>query len=350
MKLCAATMGPLDLAAVAQKNVSQIVDGNVAINPGQITDFSRARNLLLEEAALAGYDWALMLDTDESIVSSPVLRVPGSVSADNDTSWGAIHDVLSITTHDVLMVPSIDETYSKERLFRLPARGHYTGPTHEAFILDDGASRGELIGWHFAEEPKTHEQYQAKAERDLEILKRWTKTHPEDPRWWYYLGDTRAGLGDRDGAIKAFKHCHKLEGWDEECAWAAFRVAQLYAEQASWDSAIHWCARGMEIRADFPELPWLAGWCCYQQGNDEQAIAWSKLAISHNADDPWQHLPVPDRVIFRYPPAHYEAPYDVIRWSLRRLGRPSDLYEALFETRLAKRQKSERRNARSSLC
>lgn len=350
MKLCVATMGPLDRAERQQLHVSPLVDGSVVIDPGEISDFAAARNLLLERARVAGYDWALVLDTDEAIDTSLTLRVPGELWAESDSYWGVLHDVLERTAYDVLMVPNIDGTYSKERIFRLPARGHYVGPTHEAFILDDGASRGELEGAWFTEEPKTHEQYRAKAERDEEILTRYLLEHEEDPRWWYYLGDTKAGLGDWEGAASAFERCYIRDGWDEEGAWAAFRIASIYSERQDWNAAILWCAKGMERRADFPELPWLAGWCCYQQGKYQQAIAWSRLAIAHGAVALSAAMRPPvTRVIFRHPPAHYEAPYDVIRWSLRQLGEDPTPYETTFEDRLARRQKSERRNARSPL-
>jgi hypothetical protein len=347
MKICVATMGPLGLADTAQACVRDYVDGAVAINPGEISDFSRARNLLLREAHLAGYDWAIMLDTDEQLQFGTLLRIPGEVLVDNDSARFALQDTLRHTKSDVLMVAQADGTYAKERIFRLPVRGRYVGPTHEAFILDPGVSRNILEGVTFTEEPKTPEQYRAKAERDLRILERMTEDDPEDARWWYYLGDTRAGLGDWKGAVYAFTRCFYCKGWDEEGAWAAFRTAQLYAEQKEWGNALLWCSGGMTLRADFPELPWLAGWCCYQQGNYQQAIAWSRLALAHSADPHALAYPDTPRIIFRHPPAHYEAPYDVLRWSLRQLGEDTDQAEGFFKTSLAKRQKSERRTTRS---
>lgn len=337
MRICVATMGPRQQAMEAWGSVNEVVDGQVHVDPGTIERFDTARNDLLQFAAAEGYDWAIMLDTDEQLQFADTLRIPGEVWANADTTRFSLQDVLEHARSDVLMVEQIDGTYSKERIFRLPARGHYHGATHEAFILDDGARRNLLEGVTFSEQPKTAEQYRAKAERDLRILTRMTEEEPKDPRWWYYLGDTRAGLGDREGAIDAFRVCYSLNGWDEEAAWAAFRVAQHYTELERWDDAITWCVEGMLRRADFPELPWLAGWCCYQQGRYEQAIAWSWLAIAHGAGND-----KPERVIFTYPPAHYEAPFDVIRWSQRQMGRDAGLAEYEFEEALAKRQKSER--------
>ena len=50
----------------------------------------------------------------------------------------------------LLHVKHANGTYGKERFFRLPARGRYVGPTHEAFIADR-ARRGTLPGVVFDE-------------------------------------------------------------------------------------------------------------------------------------------------------------------------------------------------------
>lgn len=346
MKICVATMGPTREAIRAWPSVDGVVDGHVHVDPDTIERFDTARNDLLRYAAEdeEGYDWAIMLDTDEQLQFGETLRIPGEISTHSDSSRFALRHVLKHTTSDVLMVRQADGSYAKERIFRLPARGHYHGPTHEAFILDEGAVRSMLEGVTFTEEPKNAWQYQAKAARDERILVRWLldDKNQEDPRWWYYLGDTRAGLGDLEGALKAFARCFYRYGWDEEGAWAAFRIAQLHSETQEWDEAILWCTQGMRRRADFPELPWLAGWCCYQQGRYEQAIAWSRLALAYSADPHALIYPDVERIIFRHPPAHWEAPYDVIRWSLRQLGEDANQAEGFFKTALAKRQKSER--------
>lgn len=342
MKICVATMGPRDAAERAWESVTDVVDGQVHVDPDTIERFDTARNDLLRYAYEEGYDWAIMLDTDEQLQFSETLRIPGEVWSNSDTARFSLQDVLTHARSDVLMVRQADGSYAKERIFRLPARGHYHGPTHEAFILDEGARRSMLEGVTFTEEPKTHEQYQAKAQRDARILSDYARSHQSDPRWWYYLGDSLAGLGDREGAVYAFIRCFDCHGWDEEGAWAAFRIATLFSDAKEWREAIKWCARGMTRRADFPELPWLAGWCHYQLGNYEQAIAWSRLALAYSSDPHALIYPDVERIIFRHPPAHYEAPYDVIRWSLRQLGKDADQAEGFFKAALAKRQKSER--------
>jgi len=167
-----------DAAQEAIATVADLVDEAVVYSKrAPITDFARDRNLALARVAKRGYDWAIMLDTDERIH-----LIPKKHGARDFRAY------LGHTPHDILMVRYQSGEYAKERIFRLPAQGHYVGPTHEAFVTDEGASRFTLSEMMtFSEIPKTKEQYRAKVERDRDILEDYVVKHPKDPRWWYYL-------------------------------------------------------------------------------------------------------------------------------------------------------------------
>jgi len=64
------------------------------------------------------------------------------------------------------------------------------------------SQRRVLAGAEFYEIAKTPEQFQAKLRRDLESLKAETAERPDDPRWWYYLGQTLEELGENVAAIR----------------------------------------------------------------------------------------------------------------------------------------------------
>jgi hypothetical protein len=272
---------------------------------GIISDFSRSRNLALLEASEADGDWALMLDTDERIHCD----IPDQIRRD-----------LEDTTADMIHIWASDHSYAKPRLFRLPARGHYKGPTHECWIADPGSEVTTWSGMTFAELPKTPEQYRAKAERDRDILLRYTDEHEGDPRWWYYLGDTFAGLGEADDAYVAFSTCWGLDGWDEESAWAAYRIAEMSCRKNDFKSGLRWCLNGMQRHPGMAELPWLAGYCCYHLGRYQHAIWWEHMACELNYKAAHEQ-----RINFRHEPALWEGPYDVLRWSYLAIG---DIYRA----------------------
>ncbi len=272
-------------------------------------DFAAARNFALEAAAELGADWAVTLDSDERLVIDE----------------SEICAALSATGADSLHVKQVNGTYGKERIFRLPARGRYVGPTHEAFIREGGNAE-VLDGMLFAELGKTHEQYRQKAERDIAILTRHTAEHPDDPRWFYYLGDSLAGLGRHDEAIVAFRVCASLNGWDEESAWAMYRAAECLLKIDRPAEAIEACAVGMARHAGLGELPWLAGFAAWRAGRPAQAVYWARASITmgHFQGNGGS---VP-RIGFRHPPGLWEGPFDVLRFALRQLGDEAGADEA----------------------
>ena len=225
-------------------------------------DFSAARNFALEAAAALGADWAITLDTDERIDVGDV-DVPAALAA---------------TDAGVVLVKQVDGTYGKERLFRLPARGRFVGPTHEAFNRECDVT--DLAGVVFHELGKSHEQYQRKAARDVAILARHTAEHPDDPRWFYYLGDSLAGLGRHEEAIAAFRTCAGLKGWDEEGAWAMYRAGRVLPSSAAAGGRRRRLRRGSRPprwhrRARLARrLRFLAGWRPYQ------TAYWARIAIA----------------------------------------------------------------------
>jgi hypothetical protein len=87
-------------------------------------DFAAARNFALQAATEAGGAWAVTIDTDERLLfdAGVVLR-----------------EALGRTRANVLLVADDGGTYSKERIVRLPAEVHWSGPTHE--VLEGQSSR-----------------------------------------------------------------------------------------------------------------------------------------------------------------------------------------------------------------
>lgn len=276
-------------------------------------DFAAARNFALQAAHELGADWTVTLDTDERI----------------DIGAVDVRGALATTAAASLHVVQGNGTYGKERFFRLPARGRYVGPTHEAFIREgDGNGSGSetLGGVTFDELGKSVEQYRQKAERDIAILTRHTAAHPDDPRWFYYLGDSYAGLERHEEAIAAFRACAARKGWDEEGAWAMYRAAECLIKLGRAEDAIEACATGMARHAGLAELPWLAAYASWQAGRPAQAAYWARqsIAMGHYAG---AGASVP-RIGFRHPPALWEGPFDVLRFALRALGDEAGADEA----------------------
>ncbi|MFM9106042.1 MAG: glycosyltransferase, partial [Chloroflexota bacterium] len=284
--------------------------------------FSDARNFALAAAAEAGGDWAVTLDTDERIEIDPE----------------SLRDLLVTTEAGLLHLRYEDGSYGKERFFRLPVRGEFVGPTHEAFVGDVLVL--DVPGGHFSEVPKDEAAYQQKFERDIEILARYVVDHPEDPRWRYYLGDALQNAGRLPEAIEQFQACWDLNGWDEESAWSMYRAAECQIALAEYDAAIQSCANGLVRHPGIAELPWLASWACYRQGQFRRAIAWARMSCAiGSVEGIGDSFP---RLGYTNPRGRYEGPYDVLRFALRELGEndAADAAEYLFDEALAMRGSS----------
>lgn len=264
-------------------------------------DFAAARNFALDEAERIGAAWAVTVDPDERLhVDGPALRA-----------------FLARTDAGCVLIPDASRSYFKERIFRLPCPVRYVGPVHEAFAgYRVGAER--YPDAHFTELPKSHEAMERKTRRDVEVLRRHTRAVPDDPRWFYYLGDGLQRLGEIDEAIAAFRACWELRGWPEESAWACYRAAELEVARERYDEAVEWCTRGMRRHPGVAELPWLAGLAAYRAGRPADAAAWARMSVAlGKADGAGASV---DRIGFHHPPGEYEGPYDVLRFALRALG------------------------------
>lgn len=284
-----------------------------------IDDFSAARNFALEQAALLGATWSVTVDTDERLHFDGV----------------ELRQVLGATDVDLYLAMQADGSYAKERAFRLGKGWRWTGRTHESCPWSPGARRETLAGVTFSELAKSPEQLRAKFERDKLILLEETAGHAraENARAWYYLGECYHGLADLESAVFAFTTCAEFSGWNEEAAWSRYRCADLCCRLGGFDAAIEHAALGLTKHAGFGELGWIAGIAAFRAGRFEQAIHWATLSASvgwFSGTGRW----VP-RAGFRYPPALWEGPYDIL----------AHAYEAIGEHEQAARARARKRAA-----
>jgi tetratricopeptide (TPR) repeat protein len=279
-----------------------------------IDDFGDARNFAITCASERRATWAVTIDTDERL------------SFSGYKTRTKLHQALEAS--DVWLVPQQNGTYAKERFIRIPTDALWRGRVHEA--LCGVEERRTLPGCSFSEMPKTAASYSAKLERDLSVLLEEVAIHGDNPRWHYYLGQTLESLGETRRAIDAYDNCIMLDGWADESAWACYTAARCCSTLGEYKQAEKFCAAGMTRKPSMPELPWLAGWCCYKRGAYEDAIAWSGIAISVGGKTA-RH----DSGMFVYSPAWWEAPYDVLRWAYKATGRDETVVEEQFKKMLA---------------
>jgi len=273
-----------------------------------VNDFADARNYALQQASDLG-NWAITVDTDERMLFHKDFNLRESLKH------------LSPEFEQVLATSHTGD-YMKERLFKLPAKHQWAGPTHEFF---PATARTNFPGLRFFELPKTPEQAQEKFKRDVDILVHHILKNPLDARWHFYLAESYNNLGMKDKALKFYRRCADLKGWNEESAWACFRVVQILHERSEWEESIQECAKGLTRHAGFSELAWLASFACYQLGRKDQARHWAHMSISTG----YSGKPALDRTGFKFPAGLYEGPFNVLRFAAE-TEKERAQYEALY--------------------
>jgi tetratricopeptide (TPR) repeat protein len=256
--------------------------------------FDEARNFCLRTVNRMGATWYLMLDSDETyhVADAPATRaiIAGRPLVD---CWLIEHD----------------GDYVKEKMIRVSSAARYSGRTHESLIGVEPAAKRTLPGVTVSGRPKSPEAFRAKLLRDASALEAETAESPHDSRWWYYLGQTREGLGQHAAAIEAYRRCWGLPGWSEQAAWACYRAAVCHAEARDYAAALATCCTGLARDARFPELAWLAGWLAYQLGRKPEAAAWARAALAITDSGVCE-----SRIGFRFLPGWRERPRNLLTW------------------------------------
>ncbi len=278
-------------------------------------DFSAARNYGLQAAAEIGAKWIVVVDSDERIHF-------GELNLKRE---------LAITRANILLLESSDGHYPKEKIVRVGTNARYVGPSHEVMM---GGPKDTLRGASFSELPKTKEQLTHKFTRDVRILSAHVEKHPDDPRWWYYLGASYEGIGALEEAIRAFGECVDRRKIGDEAAWASYKKAEQLLALKRFDESVIAAARGLAANPTFAECAWIAAVAHSRQKKNDQATAWARMA---EAIGLYKGCGKP-RNYFRHLPALYELPYDVLRFSLPDGGakeRAEKDYAAAREARLS---------------
>lgn len=316
MKICSITITSRtkqDIVADAIKSVLPWVDGCliVELDSGDDATVQRAleaakgkgivhtiplagtmadwRNTGLALAAQHGFDWAVMLDTDERIVAGKT----------------NVRLTLAQTKHDVLSVLHDSGIYSKPRFFRLPCKHQFVGDIHEEFRMTEGEAP-ELDGVRFSELPK----------RDEDPAKRWAfykdgllkqlESEPNNGRWLMYLGHMSAVLGQPHEAVDWYEKAAAAFGKTDFAGWCLTRAATVQYELGDFDACRLTSARAISIAPYMAEPACMMAWVDLEQGRLLQAQAWANIAIMHNGE-------AVQRQGNREPHALYEEPWEILQ-------------------------------------
>jgi len=129
-----------------------------------------------------------------------------------------------------------DVEYQMPYMVRGDREWRFTGTTHE--YLDGGFEKRShrLMGvsfQHFGDGGSRSDKFI----RDEKLLRQQIELDPANPRWYFYLAQTRQNLGDVEGAIAAYRHRIEMGGWDEEIYWSLLCIGEILEARGDWAEA-----------------------------------------------------------------------------------------------------------------
>jgi tetratricopeptide (TPR) repeat protein len=292
--------------SAAEREAVQLVVASTVSNQGRIVDwswrndFGAARQAALDLANASTANWCLWIDTDEWF-DFEGLDVRAELAGSNEPARN-IFDA--------------SRTYTKPKAIRLPCHVKWSGLTHESINVG-GTPFSKGVFW---ERNKSSEELTRKHKRDLRLLELEIRRHPNEARWYYYLGDTYELLGKMNEAIGVFRKRLAMGGWAEEAAWSGYRAACLLYTQKKYEEAIAVAMKGAAAHPGIAELYWIASVSSFYMGRYEHAVHFAELAKVHGARSTCKLKALKARISFRDWGALSWKPLEVQKFAFERLG------------------------------
>jgi len=186
-------------------------------------NFAHNRTRAMDEAKLAGCDYTLVIDADETlIVGDPLVFA---------TLTGDAYRVM-------MQFPGV--SYPRVNIMRSRLDWRYVSPIHEYAtctppvpeILLDPA---KIHMW--TDGAGARGQSGDKTERDLKTMQQWTVDEPDNPRAWFYLAQAYETTQRLAEAIAAYTKRISLGDYVEEVWYSHYRIAKLCDYANNWPAA-----------------------------------------------------------------------------------------------------------------
>ena len=202
----------------------ELVRATLAGIPGAIyerpwVDFGQNRTELMS-LATGTADFLLLLDADHVV----------HVDSEWPSDIGQWSDVMNVCVKGYY-------DYWMPYVVRGDRKWEFRGATHEYLVMEPWVTRARMSGMHIVDhwDGSSHPNKYA---RDVDLLIRQIAEEPDQSRWVFYLGQTRQGMGDIDGAIASFRKCIELSTWDEEIYWSLLSIGELLRARGDWPDAV----------------------------------------------------------------------------------------------------------------
>lgn len=274
------------------------------------------RNRSLAIAAELGFNWALILDSDEFLEIAPGVDLLGQ---------------LAQTTADAISLDARGDSYAKEKIFRLPAKGRWVLPAHEVYEAPSGTI-AVIPGVGFSEKPKSAEELRERRNVIRRLLWAYTLRTDNPPaiaRAWQMLGQEMLGelqgvsdpeaqqsiLGSAELDFRAALQSQPSKLGE---SWTRYLLATCLLASGEYVEAREVANRGMLVTPWMPELHYAMAKAWLAEGDAYNAIACANCAAAlGNYRGSGKSIA---RVSHYDSEALWEGPFDVMADALRLAG------------------------------
>lgn len=216
-------------------NTVELIEESLAGIPGTVhtrpwRDFSTNRNELLELSRPTA-DYLLLLDADMTV------RITSTEPLSS----------LTASVYDILVEAGL--RYRMPYLISSDLDCRFVGRTHEYLSYGETGVSAEPYDGIVITHVGDGGNRDTKLQRDLGLLESDAYANPENPRTFFYLAQTREGLGDIPGALAAYRRRIELGGWEEEIFWSMYKCGMLLESAGDWPAAAQMYITAWEFRS-----------------------------------------------------------------------------------------------------
>lgn len=129
--------------------------------------------------------------------------------------------------------------YFNTRFLRFSSTWKCVGATHEYWSVDPVADiHHSIVYIHDVDDGGAKAD---KFERDVRLLKQSIEGEPNNPRTWFYLGQSYHCLGKYQESIECYKKRIEIGGWAEETWYSMYMIMKSYLSLKQVSEAEFWC-------------------------------------------------------------------------------------------------------------
>jgi glycosyltransferase involved in cell wall biosynthesis len=233
-------------------------------------DFARNRNVALDAARKFGADYILLIDADEAIKL-------------NEGANGEFpHLDQDRYVANFRQLPE-GRLWHRSLLIRASVPWYYKWRVHETLHADSPEATAAILGGlevHSYSDGGRNQDKTAKYLKDAAACRAEIRREPNEPRHWFYLGQSYAGAGEFLKAIRAYERRIEMGGgWDEELWYAMFQLAPLGQLLGyHWRDVLAAYLRAFNARPWRAEPLWAAGCICRDNGEPALGEAYLRQA------------------------------------------------------------------------